>query len=246
MFDDFVQGLKNGVYNEKHLFQLFDFDAEGNEIVVEYRGCYVIVDNGYLRWSVTVPPIKKTTMRTEIRFSDWVESMRKDVECTFGILKGRWRCLKYGLRMQSIFQGDMIWKTCCALHNLLLDIDGLADGWQNGVASEWEKEADCTQDLPFALRRLITPGKSRDLDISGFGSGNDMISTTESVSTVRSDNEEMNHSRLASNSAHYNVNDMSLALFRCKLIRHFNIAFHKQQVKWPSRLQVDKKKDFLN
>ena len=27
-------------------------------------------------------------------WSKWVESVRKDVECTFGILKGRFRCLK--------------------------------------------------------------------------------------------------------------------------------------------------------
>ena len=104
--------------------------------------------------------------------------MRKDVECTFGILKGRWRCLKYGLRMHSLFQSDAMWKTCCALHNMLLEVDGLADGWENGVASEWEMEADCTQDLPFALRRLITPGTNRNFDISGFGSGNDMATST--------------------------------------------------------------------
>ena len=29
----------------------------------------------------------------EIRWSKWLESMRKDVECTFGIMKGRWRIL---------------------------------------------------------------------------------------------------------------------------------------------------------
>ena len=75
------------------------------------------------------PPIKKTTLRTETRFSDWVASMRKDVECTFGILKGRWRYLKYGLRLHSLMKSDSILKTCCALHNMLLDADRLADGW---------------------------------------------------------------------------------------------------------------------
>ena len=54
---------------------------EGDEIIeVKYRGCYLIVDNGYLSWSVTVPPMKDSTSRAEIRFSEWLESLRKDVE----------------------------------------------------------------------------------------------------------------------------------------------------------------------
>ena len=64
-------------------------DENDNIIIVKYAGWYLIVDNGYLNWSVTAPPMKKTQLRTDIRFSEWVESMRKDVECTFGILKGR-------------------------------------------------------------------------------------------------------------------------------------------------------------
>jgi hypothetical protein len=38
----------------------------------------------------------------EIRWSKWLESMRKDVECTFGILKGRWRILKSGIRIEGV------------------------------------------------------------------------------------------------------------------------------------------------
>jgi hypothetical protein len=30
------------------------------------------------------------------------------------------------------------WLTCCALHNWLLEVDGLDVHWENGVASEWE------------------------------------------------------------------------------------------------------------
>jgi hypothetical protein len=55
---------------------------------------YVIVNNGYLQWSCTVPPFTITSDMDEIRWSKWLESMWKDVECTFGILKGRWRILK--------------------------------------------------------------------------------------------------------------------------------------------------------
>jgi hypothetical protein len=63
--------------------------------------------------------------------------MRKDVECTFGILKGRWRILKSGVYLKSAVGIDPVWFTCCALHNWLLEVDGLDEQWESGVASDW-------------------------------------------------------------------------------------------------------------
>jgi hypothetical protein len=126
LYDDFVNKLKNGKYNDNHEFVLFDYGDDGEIIEVKHRGCYVIVDDGYLNWSVTVPPMKHNNLRSEIRFSEWLESLRKDVEYTFGILKGRWRILKTGIRLHGILNCDMIWLTCCALHNMILELDGLA------------------------------------------------------------------------------------------------------------------------
>jgi Plant transposon protein len=68
-----------------------------------------------------------------------LESMRKDVECTFGIRKGRFRILKIGIRLHSIESVDRLWKTCCALHNMLLDDDGLSTNWYTGTHSQWER-----------------------------------------------------------------------------------------------------------
>ena len=49
-------------------------------ISVKYKGVYVIVDNGYLQWSCTVPPFTITSNMDKIRWLKWLESMRKDVE----------------------------------------------------------------------------------------------------------------------------------------------------------------------
>ena len=68
----------------------YDLDRFGNVISVKYKGVYVIVDNGDLQWSCTVPPFTITSNIDEIHWSKWLESTRKDVECTFGILKRRW------------------------------------------------------------------------------------------------------------------------------------------------------------
>lgn len=53
--------------------------------------------------------------------------MRKDVERTYGILKGKWRILKNGICLHRVDVVDHIWKTCCALHNMLLHVDGYTE-----------------------------------------------------------------------------------------------------------------------
>ena len=92
-FDTFLTDVRAGRILTDNEFELLSYDKEGNVISVWYNGVYVIVDNGYLAWSCTVPPISGTHKIDKTRWSRWVESMRKDVECTFGILKGRWRIL---------------------------------------------------------------------------------------------------------------------------------------------------------
>ena len=96
---------------------------------VKYRGAWLLVDNGYLNWSTTIPPMKQTMLYKETRWSEWLESMQKDVECTFGILKGRWRILKSGIRLHGVDVADNIWKTYYALHNMMLHVDGYTEEW---------------------------------------------------------------------------------------------------------------------
>jgi hypothetical protein len=140
-FDLFLTAVRAGSILTDNEFELLSYDKEGNVVSVRYNGVYVIVDNGYLAWSCTVPPLSVTNKIDETRWSRWVESMRKDVECTFGILKGRWRILKMGVRVYGVNKVDDIWLTCCALHNWLLDIDGLSDQWNDGVlVSDWDGE----------------------------------------------------------------------------------------------------------
>ena len=120
--DDFMQKMYRGATFGECVFELYDYKTNANnnaKIIVkrQYRGAWLLVDNGYLAWPTTVPPIKSTTNLSEIRFSTWLESMRKDVECTFGILKGRFRVLKTGIRLAGTESADNMFMTCCALHN---------------------------------------------------------------------------------------------------------------------------------
>ena len=54
-------------------------------------------------------------------FTANLESVRKDVECVFGILKERWNCLQQGFKFRSIGVCRNIFVACCVLHNMMLD-----------------------------------------------------------------------------------------------------------------------------
>ena len=81
--------INDGCFNEKHEFILLNYGIDEDIVKKRYRGCYVIVNNGYLNCSVNFPPMKDTQLLSENRFPEWLESPGKDVECAFGILKGR-------------------------------------------------------------------------------------------------------------------------------------------------------------
>ena len=82
------------------------------------------------------------------------------------------------------------------LHNWLLEVDGLAVGWEHGVQSDWETQADNYDNVPFAIKRLKSPGIKRDVrmpikDLSGIGHGNDV----QASSTLDDEDEDINLSQ---------------------------------------------------
>ncbi|KAL3777685.1 hypothetical protein ACHAWO_007849 [Cyclotella atomus] len=98
LFDTFIRDIKHGDILNDHIFELYEMQ-NGEVVRVKYRGVWTLVDNGYHAWANTLPPFSNNSaFRDEIPWSEWLESMRKDVECTFGIMKGRWRILKTGVR----------------------------------------------------------------------------------------------------------------------------------------------------
>jgi Plant transposon protein len=84
-FDGFITDIQRGLYLNDNKFSLKAADGTDEE----YSGAWVLVDGGYLNWSTLICPFKESISIKEQRWSRWAESMRKDVECTFGILKGK-------------------------------------------------------------------------------------------------------------------------------------------------------------
>ncbi len=77
------------------------YTAEGR--VKEDQGAYSICDDGYHRWPTLICPSTNATNATlEGYFSTNLESVRKDVESTFGILKKQWNVLNNGFYYRDI------------------------------------------------------------------------------------------------------------------------------------------------
>ena len=75
LFDDFATDLRNGNIMGDNSFVLFEHDGSDIIVEVKYCGAWLIVDNGYLEWSVTIPSMKDTMYYKETRWSEWMESM---------------------------------------------------------------------------------------------------------------------------------------------------------------------------
>ena len=101
-----IKNAHNGEYDDKHEFSLFEYDEYGAVIEIKYKGVWFVVDNGYLAWSCTQPPIKDPVSYEGLRLSSWLESMRKDVECKFGKIKRRFSILKTGIRQCRLDKTD--------------------------------------------------------------------------------------------------------------------------------------------
>lgn len=121
----------------KKVNQDIEFDVFVEGALLKRKGVYYLCDGGYHKWPCVINPMKHTSNRDDGLWSEWVESTKKDVECVFGILKGCFRFIRHGILLQSQDKIDTIFFTCCILHNLILEADGLDRRWEQSV--EWDR-----------------------------------------------------------------------------------------------------------
>ena len=88
-------------------------------------------------------PSKNSINNEEMEWSEMLESLRKDVECAFGILKQLFAILKYGARVTSMETMDHIFLTCCSIYNQRMRQLGKDEPWENildSTSDETEEE----------------------------------------------------------------------------------------------------------
>mmetsp|Transcript_42182 Transcript_42182/g.89730 ORF Transcript_42182/g.89730 Transcript_42182/m.89730 type:complete len:191 (+) Transcript_42182:1314-1886(+) len=115
-----------------------------------------------------IPPSKHYATYAEMRFSKCIESLCKDVEGTFGIMKGRFRILKTGIPLHGIDVCDRVWLTCCALHNFLLQEYGLDKRW--GASHYLFEEGEHNEE---DTGRFLHASRGNSFDLSGMGVDSD-------------------------------------------------------------------------
>lgn len=142
-YDTFIQDLYTGTILSDLEFTLLDM----NGVPTVHRGGYLLSDNGYTRMRCIQCPIAGGCTRAENYWSCRLESIRKDVECLFGVLKGRYRILRSRMMFQSHEAINVCFKACCMLHNMNLDDDVVVDG-----AKDWTRDDDDDADIIAALR----------------------------------------------------------------------------------------------
>lgn len=120
-------------------------DDKGRTVSV--TGVYLICDGGYMNDCFLIDPYPFRSSRSIIYWSEWLESLRKDVECLFGILKSRWRILRNPVVFHKLVDIENIMYCCCILHNLLISADGIDTAWEDDVAwDNLEPDDDVDED----------------------------------------------------------------------------------------------------
>ena len=88
---------------------------DGN--VADGVGLYVLVDGGYYPSKYMIAPRPHSADVRVTRWSDRLESVRKDVECFFGVLRKRFCILCDNFRYPDLEILVATFKTCCWIHN---------------------------------------------------------------------------------------------------------------------------------
>jgi hypothetical protein len=138
---------------------------------------------------------------------------------------------------------DKIFLTCIALHNWLLNEDGLDKDWEDGFQSNWEGPRgfhdiqDVEHHIPDAVWRLMSRTALRSYNVSGMGHGSDMRNQGDVTSAEHLEQGRPISVTTASKGTGTNnlaqtirkVNDPTLHDSRSKLFRHFDVAFNRNE-----------------
>lgn len=88
-------------------------------------GVYVICDGGYITDPAFMCPMAARYKSQDVYWSEWLESVRKDVECCFGTLKNRFQILLKAMEFHEVKFIEKKIHMCCILHNMILTVNGL-------------------------------------------------------------------------------------------------------------------------
>ena len=151
LFDELVREVRTNPLFTDYTFELMNDEGEMEQV----KGAWVLCDGGYHNWRATITGLKHGSTFEQRLFSKSCESIRKDIERVFGMMKRRWRILRVPISLQSEHAISLLFRTCGILHNMLMDFDGTD---QHGMdEDDW-----ILQDLESTYMTYIREGRKVD------------------------------------------------------------------------------------
>jgi hypothetical protein len=102
------------------VFQTYNREGQATH----WKGGYVIVDGGYPKMAMFMDPSIELYDYNSVMWAEWLESIRKDVECVFGFIKNRFRLLRNRVVYHDYRIIHNAVKVAAILHNRLLEYNG--------------------------------------------------------------------------------------------------------------------------
>jgi hypothetical protein len=169
-------GLSRNLYKD---FEYTLYDEDGQP--VRMKGAYFLSDGGYEPICIFVNPNAYDTTRASVIWSEFLESIRKDIECLFGGVKQRFQFLLIGCRFSSQEVISCAFVTACILHNMLLLLDGYdIAAWEHDV--DWsDVEMDPRLWTP---EEVVVAAEGVDVVVQGMEVADDEIVGAVGVSGV--------------------------------------------------------------
>jgi Plant transposon protein len=210
-FDGFVTEIHDGVRYSDVTYPMLNLRGE------EYieKGAWLLVDGGYHKWRCLQCPLKHSAIPRETLWSEWAETVRKDVECAFGVLKGRFRCLKLPIYYENKCHIDYMFYTCCILHNMLLHFDGLDVRWEKDINYLGRDGNHSLEDMTIFRQHI---SRVRNL--------------TPSTDFTSVGVDDMPDNVIISHGVHSEVVENTYKTLQKKLINHFAWKYSRNEVQW--------------
>ena len=188
-----------------------------NEFGEKYKckGGYILVDGGFVNSIVFIEPDKFRVNRDAVLYSEWLESVRKDVECFFGILKKRWWWFRNGICYHDIDILEGAFKTVCALNNMIL----LFDQSSGKFDTEWETVDWSSLDPDAAdlvdMNEPVRPIQPVECELSATGDTEDDYAPSFTRFTVKTPK----------------------PILKQALQKSFLVQWIKQKLQWPKNIE---------
>ncbi len=128
--DEFHTRIMHTELYKDYKFDLFT--SKDGAKTTRYKGCYVLCDGGYGDWRNLVSAFSCVEpFSPRANWSHRVGSVRKDSECTFGVLKARFRVLTSRMYRRKAADVENLFKVCCCLHNMIMRARDVRPGTGN-------------------------------------------------------------------------------------------------------------------